>query len=86
MPWYTKLLSQSFDLAEAFFCRSVSWENANDLSGTGVSASQIRNCVCIYLHLFLYLSVYVLRSEALKAKVRGVESYGVLKSKWHVKG
>lgn len=50
------------------------------------SQLHISETVCIYLHLFLYLSVYVLRSEALKVKVRGVESYGVLKSKWHVKG
>lgn len=81
MPWYTKLLSESFDLAEVFFCRSVSWENANDLSGAVVSASHIGSCVCIYLHLFLYISVYVLLSEVLKRKERGLESSTVIKSK-----
>lgn len=91
VPWYTKLLSESFDLAEVFFCRSVSWENANDLSGTVVSASHIRKCVCRYLHLFLYIYVYVLCSEVLKRKERGLESSStVIKSKlvkgWLVKG
>lgn len=86
MPRYTKLLLESFDLAELFFCRFVCWENANDLSGTVALASHVRNCVCIYLHLFLYISVYVLHSEVLKRKEGGLESSNVIKSKLLVKG